>query len=241
MSGGFIHSFLDLIYPRKCPGCKLPRSGGFVQETVCADCWQAIEKNTPPFCSSCGRHLSADRITENTCADCRARRPHFDRAFAPCVYTGVIQELIQEFKYRGKDYLEKPLSALMIGFIEDYGIPVDSFGGIVPIPLHPARLREREFNQAELLSRSISRRFNLSVLGKTLVRTRHTAMQAQLPDSRRRANIAGSFTVTDPAPLSGRNILLIDDVLTTGATASEAASTLKQAGASSVTVMTLAS
>ncbi|MCG8431277.1 MAG: ComF family protein [Candidatus Omnitrophica bacterium] len=241
MLRSLVNSTLDLIYPRKCPACKRARAGTYVHEAVCSSCWDSIIRNEPPFCLSCGRHLSAKRATKQLCTHCRQNTAVYEGAFAPCVYTGVIQELIHEFKYRGKDYLITALGALMVDFIHAFSLPVDMFEAVIPIPLHPVKLREREFNQAERLGSVIAQTFNLQLLKKALIRARDTPPQADLTDRQRRIqNVRGAFSVAQPDRIRGRNILMIDDVLTTSATVSEAARALKQRGAGAVFVLTLA-
>jgi len=170
------------------------------------------------------------------------RQPHyFDRAFSPCVYTGAIQELIRQFKYNGKDRLGLPLSRLMIEFIREYDIPIEYMDYIVPVPLHGVRRRQREFNQAELLGRYISEEFRKPLSADLLVRHHPTRTQTGLKTEKRISNVKGCFAVKNRDLVNGKKILLVDDVLTTGATSSEAAFTLKDAGANIVFVMTLAS
>ena len=128
----------------------------------------------------------------------------------------------------------------MIEFIKEFNLPMDFLDLILPIPLHKARLREREFNQAEILSNCIASEFKKEVSNDTLRRHRATKTQTELEDNLRFLNVKGSFSVVNSEYIKGKNILLIDDVLTTGATASEAAYTLKNAGANIVFVLTLA-
>ena len=144
------------------------------------------------------------------------------------------------FKYKDKDYLGFTLSKLMIEFIKDYNLPMEFVDLVIPIPLHKARLREREFNQAEILSNHIASEFNKRVLPDALMRLRNTKTQTELEISERFANVQGGFSAAKNEDIKGKNILLVDDVLTTGATSSEAARTLKNAGAHIVFVLTLA-
>ena len=165
----------------------------------------------------------------------------FDRAFSVCIYDGAIKTLIHEFKYKDKQYLGKPLSKLLIDFIKRYELPISYIDYLVPMPLHRAKLREREFNQAQILCREVGAAINKPLMENNLFRFRATDTQASLEPHQRFLNVRGSFAVTDKSSVKGKNILLIDDVLTTGATASEAAQTLKDAGANIVFVLTLAS
>ena len=128
----------------------------------------------------------------------------------------------------------------MVDFIKEYKLPVDLIDMIVPIPLHASRLREREFNQAQILSVPLGREFGKDVVTCVLKRVKATKTQTSLQDSQRFSNVRGSFCVTNPDNVKAKNILLIDDVLTTGATCSEAALALKNAGAGTVLVLTLA-
>lgn len=128
----------------------------------------------------------------------------------------------------------------MHAFIRDYQLPIEHLDFLVPIPLHKSRQREREFNQAEILSRQIAREFNKKVLTDGLIRVRPTKTQTELTFQERCQNVKKSFLVTKPGLIKGTNLLLIDDVLTTGATSSEAARCLKEAGAKKVLLLTLA-
>ena len=174
------------------------------------------------------------------CCKCIKHPLDFDRAYSPCVYEGVIRELIHMFKYKDKDYLGGSLSVLMTDFIKEYNLPMHIIDAIIPIPLHAAKLREREFNQSLILSEHISRKFNIRVMDSALFRNRNTRTQTELKDIERFENIRGSFSVKEENSIRGKNFLLVDDVFTTGATCSEAARTLKQAGANIVYCMTLA-
>jgi len=196
--------------------------------------------NIPPFCVVCGRHLEKKNLNKNICPGCVRKRPHFDRAFSPCVYEGVTKKLIHEFKYKGKNNLAEPLSRIMIDFIREYSLPLNYLDLIIPVPLHKTRLREREFNQAEELGTRIAAEFKKEMACGILLRHRRTKAQVELKNTERALNVAGSFSVDKNAPLKGKNLLLVDDVLTTGATSSEAALALKAAGAQAVFVLTLA-
>jgi ComF family protein len=126
-------------------------------------------------------------------------------------------------------------------FIRDYQLPIQYLDYIIPVPLHKIRMRQREFNQAELLSKEVGREFGKPVLTDILIRTKPTRTQTDLAFEERCRNVENSFSVTKPQLISGTNLLLVDDVLTTGATASEAARCLKNSGADKVLLLTLAS
>jgi len=241
MLGGLFKGIKDLIYPNCCLACKNRIESAQAENLVCAPCWEKIEKNLPPFCVSCGRRLDKKGMAKNICSSCLKVKFYFDRAFSPCLYTGTIKKLIHEFKYAGKDYLGKPLGELMNKFIKDYRLPIAYLDFIIPVPLHKSRMREREFNQAQVLSEQVAKEFNKKILPDVLVRSRPTRTQTELSFEERRKNVESNFTVKNSECIRGANLLLIDDVLTTGATSSEAAKTLKDSGARVIFVMTLAS
>lgn len=234
-----INGLTDLVYPKTCAVCKTGLKGKTcIDDAVCGACWEKIKKNTPPFCHRCGRHL--DKPLKNICPACVRKQLHFDRAFSPCVYDGALKELILDFKYRNKEHLGRLLSRLMSEFIREYRLPMDFIDLLIPVPLHKARMRQREFNQAEVLSGNIAGEFRKTMMNNVLIRNRNTPTQTELEHSERLQNVKGSFSVTDKEAIKAKNILLIDDVLTTGATSSEAALALKDAGTGVVFVLTLA-
>ncbi|MCK9432406.1 MAG: ComF family protein [Candidatus Omnitrophica bacterium] len=240
MFKGLLRGLKDLLYPNYCLTCgeKIP---SWEKEPVCPACREKIEENLPPFCSRCGRHLPAEAVKKNTCPHCLDMEFYFDRAFSPCVYTGTVKKLIREFKYSGKDYLGRMLGEMMNDFIRQYRLPVEHLDFIIPLPLHRSRLREREFNQAEVLSRIISGQAGIKILERAIIRMRPTGTQTELDLRKRRLNMEGSFRVILPEEIRGKNILLVDDVLTSGATSNEAAKALKESGARKVILFTLAS
>ncbi len=236
-----INGLLDIVYPKTCVICKKKIKGrGSIDNVICAECWRKVKKNLPPFCLRCGRNLHRNKSVKNICVACVKKPPHFDRAFSPCVYEGTIKELIHEFKYKNKEHLGATLSRLMIEFIKEYNVPMEFLDLIVPLPLHKTRLREREFNQAEILSRHIAKEFNKEMSNDSLIRHRYTRTQTELTPDERIANVKDSFLVQKPEIIKNKNILLVDDVSTTQATSSEAAFALKESGANIVFVLTLA-
>ena len=240
MFAGLFRGLKDLIYPDCCLVCKNKIELNKEQNLLCTNCLDKIEKNLPPFCAGCGRHLDTEAIKKNTCVACANTKFYFDRAFSPCVYTGTIKKLIHEFKYSGKPYLGKSLGTIMNTFIRDYNLPIQHLDYIIPIPLHKSRLREREFNQARILSQQVCEEFDKKLLAGALIRNKPTKSQAELGFEERRQNMKGSFLVVKPERIKDTNLLLIDDVLTTAATSNEAARSLKEAGAKIVILLTLA-
>lgn len=216
---GFIASVLSLVYPKFCLTCGKPLGPEF-QDPVCNVCWGSIRKNEPAF-------------------SYKLDTQHFDRAYSVCVYEGVIKECVHFLKYNAKLSLARPLAELMAVYAR-YHLGVDNIDFLVPVPLHPAKQREREFNQTEILARRISKILNIPVMVNNLKRVKNSQPQTKLSGAERLINIKGAFEVKDKAGFKNKSVLLIDDVFTTGATVDECAKTLKQAGAKKVEVLTLA-
>ena len=172
---------------------------------------------------------------EGRCALCRRGLRGFDGAYSFGFYEEELRELIHLFKYGRVQTLAKPLGQLLAA-----ALPREqSFDLIVPMPLHWRKRWQRGFNQSALLAGEISRRTHVPVRS-ALRRVKNTAAQAGLTNAKRRLNVSGAFRAKNNTVLSGKKILLIDDVLTTGATAASCARALKAAGAAEVTLLTLA-
>ncbi|GAF25996.1 predicted amidophosphoribosyltransferases [Moorella thermoacetica Y72] len=230
-------AFINLLFPRRktCAWCGRPVDRGL----FCPQCHQELyswqEKYHP--CRYCGRLLAAGRGA--VCRQCREELPPFRRARAVGAYRGILKELIWAFKYQGRRSLAAPLGQLLAGVV------VRELGSarphlVIPVPLTAARLQARTFNQAELLARALGRELGLAVSGQALARMRETAPQVGLSRRERWQNLAGAFQVQEPALVKGHRLLLVDDVMTTGATAAACTGALLAAGAAVVEVVTLA-
>ncbi len=167
---------------------------------------------------------------------CRLGLPGYDGAYSFGFYDGTLRRLIHLFKFDRVASLAGPLGGDLVRALP----PDRQFDVIVPMPLHWYRRWQRGFNQSELLAAAVGRRMGLPVVKGTLRRKRHVAPQSGLSRAARRRNVAGLFSVSDRAAVAGRRVLLVDDVLTTGATAQAAARALKSAGAAQIFVLTLA-
>ncbi len=205
---------------------------------LCPPCRDSITQNRPPFCVKCSRSLR-EKPAQPYCSDCRKHPPAFDFAWSACVYEDPLKALIHQFKYNQKTRLRLLFTELMAAFIRAYQLDIAQFDALIPVPLSATRLRERGYNQSGLLAQGICEAFRIPVLENSLTR-RHTRHQTLLSEKERWTNIQGAFTMKSPKNIIDRNILIIDDLLTTGATASEAARTLKSSGAKTVGVLTLA-
>ena len=226
-----------LLFPAFCQACGAwlaPGEGKF----FCGACWRRISF-IENCCHCCGLPLAAPGGAL-LCAQCRRRVPPFRRARAVGLYEeGVLRAAVHLFKYEGKSSLGRRLGELMAeSFLRWW--PRWEYDFILPVPLHPRRLRQREFNQAFILAAVLGERFDTPLLGGWLERTRFKVPQAALRQRERLENVAGCFRLKPGAPTAGKKLLLVDDVYTTGATVGECARLLREAGAELVDVYTLA-
>ncbi|UCB56831.1 MAG: ComF family protein [Candidatus Omnitrophota bacterium] len=173
------------------------------------------------------------------CKDCQASGYFFKKAHSACIYEGVIKECIHLFKYNSKLSLSGPLAELMIDFAGRF-LDMRKVDLILPVPLYSAKERRRQFNQAGILSESLAKAFSKQAHNKTLIKIKATQPQINLSRTERLKNIKGAFKVKNKNVPKNKNVLLVDDVLTTGATVNECAKALHKAGANRIEVFTLA-
>ncbi len=230
---------LHTLLPVDCASCRVALRDDPVP-FFCRACWSEIRPLAGPACPRCGRPFFSSAALVNSpthrCSDCRLRRPSYTRAWSLYAYEGPLRDAICLYKYRGKVSLRDALVQLMVVRWPDVE-PVDV---LVPVPLHPARLRERQFNQVLLLADGLGRRVGAPVWPDILVRSRETRPQAELTRRQRRLGLRRCFTVRQPEIMAGKRVLLIDDVFTTGTTVNECAKALRKAGSGDVYVVTLA-
>jgi len=234
-----LDTILHWVFPVDCAACGDPAADRRLP-FFCRACWDSIRPIAEPVCPQCGQPFNSPIALAHSpahrCRACRKKPPRFDRAFSPYRYEGVLEQAIRLFKYRRKDALAVPLADLMLAWAER--LPLVDL--VVPVPLHPSRLRAREFNQSLLLADRIARRLGLPLSFERLERVRETRPQTTLDRTDRARNMRRAFAVREPDGLKDLRVLLVDDVLTTGATANDCARALRRAGAASVTVLTLA-
>ncbi len=241
----FLDQLLDFIYPESCPECTRPiRAGNLKASTsslqnnfFCADCWGAIRRIEGARCPQCAEPFPAQSALSHSpghlCGDCRSAPPDFSRAVTPYPYEGAVAKAIQRLKYQQQHKLVQSIADLLFKDLE--GLSVD---WVMAIPLHPRRLRSREFNQSLLLAKVLAQRLRLPLGIDLIRRIRETPPQVGLSKKERKKNMHRAFSVVAPDTIAGRRILLIDDVFTTGATLREAAKTLKKADAKEIIVAT---
>jgi len=218
---------LDLLFPKRCVGCG--REGEF----ICDFCQHSVDRIFPPICPRCGRPQPGGVL----CPSCISWQAAVDGIRSPFCFSGVIREAVHQLKYRNLRALSAKLAGYLRDFLADYPLNVDL---IVPVPLHPKRLRERGYNQTALLARDLGKLTGLPVAGNSLIRRQHTLPQAKTVSvTERRKNVAGIFHCAD-VKINNKQVLLIDDVSTSGATMDACARALKDAGATSVWGLALA-
>ncbi len=230
---------LDFILPTFCAYCG-DRLGDSSVPYFCSSCWNDFTLIQEPVCSCCGKPFeSPEALThspDHECGACRREHPFFDQSLSVGYFEGSLREAIHQFKYRPCRSLGKPLGQWMrrnIRLVSDIDL-------LMPVPLHARRLKKRGFNQALMLAFQISKECKIPLSYDNLVRTKHTKPQVELSSDERIKNVAGAFDLRKPVLLQDTRILLVDDVLTTGATMNECARVLKNAGAGQVTALTLA-
>jgi len=245
---GVLRRWLDRLLPPVCVLCGDPLKRGELR--VCGLCWARARPQRPPRCDRCGIALYDSGISlqdkeiaipVSCCIECRDWLPYLRCARAPYRMAGTAAAMVHALKYGGWCDLAEEMGARMAEVRFPPGVQAE-ISALVPVPLSAVRLRERGFNQAELLARAVARRRGWDVLGGVLVRERHTRRQARLAPREREANVAGAFRV--PAErrvaLEDAHLLLVDDVLTTAATAQDCVRALCRAGARAVSVLTFA-
>ena len=236
---GWCLQALRFVLPVECFACGAMLSTDPVP-FFCSACWQSIHPFQQPACARCDQPFVSPAATiyspDHHCQYCLERPPAYERAWTLFPYLPPLREAICSFKYRGKHTLARPLARLMISALPP-GIDADV---IIPVPLHPARLRTREFNQSLLLADQLSRHLTRPVSPMNLVRVAATDPQTTLSRQARLRNLRKAFEVRRPQDLAGKRVLLVDDVFTTGTTLNECAKTLRNAGAVTVFALTLA-
>jgi len=232
---------LRLIFPRVCEICG-EREAGPADSFICEHCRthpRAIKPVRPPICKICGLWYEGAITTEFKCRNCFDLELAFTSARAAVEYAGLVKEVIHRFKYGRNEWFEPFLAELLIEAAAPE-LKLEPIDVIVPIPLHPRKRRGRGFNQAERLAARLSSALNVPFDANLIQRVRDTDSQAGLDRDDRIENVKNAFSYAGKQKLQGQRLLLIDDVLTTGVTASSCAKELLKNGASEVRVWTVA-
>ena len=234
---GLYPALKDILFPATCLLCheRLGQAGSLL---LCPTCTTQMPLIRPPLCTCCGKEFPDAATGNHLCGSCLTKPPYFSCARAIFRYNKFTAPLIYSFKYQGRTTARNTFAALRerVPSINDLTVP----DVIIPVPLHKKRLRERGFNQALELARLFFPKNKNNIRASALIRKRWTTPQTSLSGKNRRRNLAGAFQIKDPRPIKAKNILLVDDVLTTGTTANECAKVLQQNGAADIEVLTLA-
>lgn len=235
---GALAAALGLVYPEACQLCHAERAtpaDGFVG----ARCRSRVRFIRPPFCGRCGLPFAGSLTTDFVCTNCHELELHFTSARSAAVAKTVVLEAIHRYKYSGSVWFENFLTGLLL----HEAVPAlrgEKWDWLAPVPLHPLKLRERGFNQAERMAWHLSRATGIPLAKNLLVRTHATATQTLLSREQRAANMKNAFTANPRARPAGKKVVVVDDVLTTGATTNACAQALRRAGATEVAVWTVA-
>lgn len=237
----FVEALNDLskiIFPPQCPGCS-EILHPFDGQIFCRACNDKINFIKGGICTICGTTFPDSPAENHLCGECLEKKPYFSYARAVFSYENIILNAIHRFKYKRNMSIGEIMSFLMADFSFP-DIEFTDYSLIIPVPLHIKRLRERGFNQSLILANAMGEKRQIPVNFSLLKRRKFTTTQASSNRKERKQNIKGAFEVSDENKIKGRNIILIDDVYTTGATVNECAKTLIKAGAKKISALTLA-
>ena len=230
---------LDGIFPQNCIYCDGDRKQG--GDCLCHICQEEIDFILAPVCHRCGMpaEISYDLPEEFECVDCRKQPQQFDQARSLGRYDSILRQLIHHLKYQRQPGAMSEISRLLQQYFSKMPLGLGGYY-VSPVPLHFKKMKARGFDQSFLIARQVAKELHLPMANGLLRRIKETEPQAKKNQVERGKNIKGAFAVNHPDWVKGKDILIVDDVFTTGATANEAAKMLKQANAGKVHVFTLA-
>ena len=231
MQESWRQKLMEFFFPTPCicPICKAKQP----RLQLCPDCAALLlqKRRNHGQCGRCGTY----GIKAETCDNCRQWPNYLLANYSALPYEGNFRQAVLDFKYRGQPWLARGLAEILLPLVPQEAEL------LIAVPLHANRLRQRGFNQSALLAKALAQQTGLPFYEQVLVRTSDTPHQTGLSRSKRQQNLQHAFAVTDPLPIQGRHVLLIDDVLTTGTTIAQCAQTLHQAGARYISALTIAS
>jgi len=231
-----LRALSSLLYP---PVCTICSANAEPDEYLCSECQAKVTRIAPPFCATCSEPFSGAITGPFSCANCAHRQLYFESAVAVYRSRGIVRRVVHDLKYGHHRHLRFLVARWLCAALDDERLEGVQFDLVVPVPLHPARQRERGFNQAALIAEAMGKRVPAPIR-PVLERVRYTTTQTAFDRSERMENLHGAFRLRKKGNVRGLRVLLIDDVLTTGATLSECARVLKEAGAITVHAATAA-
>ena len=231
-----LRALTALLYPPVCAVCSASIGP---HEYLCSDCHGKAPRIVHPFCAKCSEPFAGAITGPFACANCAHQTLHFEAAVAAYRSRGIVRKLVHDFKYGGQIHLRHVIGYWLRAALDDPRLRDARFDIIVPVPLHPARERERGFNQAALLAELVAEKMSVEIK-PVLERVRFTTTQTAFDRDERMENLHNAFRLRKKADVRHLRVLLIDDVLTTGSTLSECARVLRRAGAVSIHAATAA-
>lgn len=226
---------VNLCYPPFCVSCRTSLDQGW----LCYGCLESAVRIAAPFCRICSRPYSGEIGAPFSCPDCEDNPPAFDCVVTRYQATGIVRDLIHRFKYSGQFHLRNLLVVWLEEALRDPRIAQEPFDALVPVPLHPTRVRERGYDQIAALVELLGKRSRQPVW-RCLRRSRYTESQTRFSRKERLQNLRNAFEVRKGSAVLGKRLILVDDVLTTGSTLDECARVLNTHGAKSVRAVTVA-
>lgn len=226
---------IQYIYPPRCISCSV-----LVQEGngFCGECWKKLSFITHPYCDICSFEFSINTgLESNVCLKCISSKPDYDAVRVPLKFDNASQKIIHAFKYYDTTHIAKIFAKIMCTSYKDFICDSDL---IIPVPMHKWKRLTRLYNPPQLLAHEIAKTYNITMMPALLKKIKNTKSQTTLSKNQRLNNINGSIIVTNPEYIKDKNIIIVDDVMTTGATISVCAKQLKKAGANSVRALCMA-
>lgn len=228
----YLTALKNIIFPALCFSCERKINQGF----ICSSCEEQIELIYPPLCKLCGSSIYDNKTF--LCKNCLGKKYSYDRMISAAYYKDPLISLIHSFKYTNHDYLDNFLATIMIKHFTKIGLDISNHDLITAVPMHKLKLKERGYNQSELLAKLLAKHFKISFRNDIIIEQKYKPSQTTLDKRQRKLNIENAFIVN--TQLKNEKIAIVDDIFTTGATAQSISQALKDKGAGFITILTLA-